>query len=463
MPRFSPVLIVLFLLSVSPFVRAQPLDPKAARELYDRVTPSLVVVQYTYAGEVGRREIAGAGVVVRDDGLVIASMALAPAQLPDEQMTEFKIIIPGDDENEIDAEFQGRDERTNLLVIKPKNPSAHDWTPLRFEDAPVQVGETVLSVGVLPETAGYRSYLMTAMVAAPMRGPTPHYLVDGSGLAGIGSPVLNAKGQVIGLVEAQSDQSPLLNDPRREFAGMPEPARLFVPTKDFQITLSNPPTGQPLKLPSAGIAQLTGLSKEVAEYYGLKGQPAVQVGDVIPGMPAEKAGIKPGDVIIKFNGEPLERGDQPDETWRIMTRKLQRFQIGDEVTFTLLSAKDQPPRDVKLALAERPKPASRAERFFAEDLGFTVRELVFEDTYERRLPMDAPGVMVAFVKPNSSAQTARLGNADLITQLNGQAVTDVKDFKQKYETFRKDSPKEAVVLEIMRGVNTTVIRIEPPQ
>jgi S1-C subfamily serine protease len=307
---------------------------------------------------------------------------------------------------------------------------------------------------------------MVARVSAELRGPTPQVLVSGEGLAAVGSPVFNVSGKAIGLVEAQQDQSPMLNsnDPRNQLASVLNPPRMFVPARDFVASLSDPPTaGQPMTLPWTGISQLSGLKKDVAEYYGLKGEPAVQIGDVIVGAPAEKAGVKPGDVIVKLNGKRLERGDSPDETWRILVNKIMRMKVGNDVTFTLLSSKDQPARDVKVTLGERPKPSSRAKRFYAEDLGFTVRDLVFEDTYERKLAQDAPGVMIAFVKRGSSAQSARLANGDLVNQLNGQPVKDVSDFKSQYEVFRKDKPHEALVLEVLRGVNTQVIRIEPPQ
>src|SRR3954452_9420964 len=108
--------------------RAAPVDPKAARDLYDRVSPSLVVVQYTYDGELGRRELSAAGIVVSDDGLIMTSGAITPTQLPEEQMKDFKVIIPGDDETELDAEFQGRDDRTNMAFIKAKD--SRKWTAL---------------------------------------------------------------------------------------------------------------------------------------------------------------------------------------------------------------------------------------------------------------------------------------------------------------------------------------------
>jgi S1-C subfamily serine protease len=72
-------------------------------------------------------------------------------------------------------------------------------------------------------------------------------------------------------------------------------------------------------------------------------------------------------------------------------------------------------------------------------------------------------VIIAMVKPGSSAQNAHLQLNDVVTQINRTPVTDIEQFKKLYQDFRKASPHEAVVLETLRGVNTEVIRIEPPQ
>src|SRR5918993_4330256 len=95
-------------------------NPETARKIHKDATPSLVAVQYTYEGELGRRELVGAGVVVSEDGLIMTSISMTPLSLPDEQMKSFKILIPGDDQTEIDAEFIGRDERSNVAFVRMK-------------------------------------------------------------------------------------------------------------------------------------------------------------------------------------------------------------------------------------------------------------------------------------------------------------------------------------------------------
>src|SRR5438309_2133596 len=124
--------IVVFF--ASGIVRAEPAPPPPAsdfaQQLYDRVRPSLVAVQYTFDTELGRHELTFAGVVVRDDGLVLFPLAAVDERFPNEQLTDFKVIVPQDnaDPLELDAIFQGRDERSRVAFVKPKD--ARKWTPI---------------------------------------------------------------------------------------------------------------------------------------------------------------------------------------------------------------------------------------------------------------------------------------------------------------------------------------------
>lgn len=464
-----PLLVVLALLLTNPLARGG-VDPELARKLYERVTPSLVAVQYVWETELGRRELSGAGIVISEDGLVVMSIGTVDMRIPDEQMKDFKIILPrfDTDAEEIEAEFQGRDERTNLAFVKAKEPQKQKWQPIEFEVASYAVGDPVLSIGLLPKDAGYKSYLMQADIAAELRGEIPQVMASG-GLAAVGSPVFNVKGQAIGFVNFQSEQSPFLNisDPRQPLSSVTNPPIFFVPTRDFVDGLKSPPVaGEPTKYPWIGIPQqaMTGLNKDVAEELGLKDQPAIELGDIIKNTPAEKAGLKSGDVVVKVNGKPLERGDAPEELPMILVRQLRRLDVGDEVTLSLLrGGKGEELTDVTLTLEERPKMPNLAERYYAEDLGFSVRELVFVDRYQRRLKDDAQGVIVAMIKPQSSAASAKLGMNDMIIEMNGEPVSSVEDFQKQYEATRKEKPKEPVVLVVQREGATQVIRIEPPQ
>jgi len=443
-----------------------------AQKLYDQVTPSLVAVKYTWESELGRRELTGAAVVIGDDGLVMSTISVFDQRLPDAQMKEFKILIPSQekDADEIEAVFIGRDERTSLAFLRPKDQdkdgkdSNHHWKPLKFEEQPVKVGDPILSVGILPEAASYKSYLMQSTVAVALRGEVPQVLVDG-GLAGLGSPVFNADGKAIGLVgRPQPGVTVWLNDPTNAMGSINNPPKFYTPARDFLQSLQDPPeAGKPQDLPWIGVPQLTGLNKDVSEVFGLTNQPAVQVGEVISDTPAAKSGLKQGDIIVKLNGEPLERGDEASELPGILARKILRMKPGTEVTLGILRKRGEPLQEIKVTLEPRPLRANLAKRYYAEDLGFTVRDLTFYDTYGRHLPTDSKGVVVALIRPQSSSQSGGLDNNDMITQLNGEPVANVDEFEKVYKQVRKDKPKAAVVLVVHRENREDTVRIEPPQ
>jgi serine protease Do len=449
---------------VARMVSAQ-VTPEAARKIYEARTPSFVAVQYVWESELGKRELVGAGVVVNEEGLIMTPLSLFHPQIPDKQLKEFKIIVPSQkaDAEELDAIFVGRDERSSVAFVKAKE--KRSWVPVKFEEGKVDVGDTVLSMGVLPKNAAYKTYLVQGIVNANLRGETPQSMVI-TGLSGVGSAVFTADGKAIGFVNVQAEVPAFLNDPRDPMRPVTDPPKFFTPTRDFMQSLSDPPVaGETMKVPWLGVPQsaMAGLNKDVAESLGLKNVPAVELGDIIPSSPAAKAGIKPGTIVLKMNGKELERGDEPEELPMILMRSIRRMKIGSKVTLSVIEGSDKKPKDVEVTLEERPKGANLAERYYAEDLGFSVREIVFIDTYVRKLPGEQKGVVVSMIKPQSSAATARLQREDLITEVNGKAVAGLKEFEEIYKELRKTKPKDAMVLVVLREGNTQTIRVEPPQ
>jgi S1-C subfamily serine protease len=446
-------------------------DPAAAAQaLYDRVTPSLVAVQFSWTYEFGKIDLVGPGVVVSDDGMVMVPGDILNEAFPNSQLNDFKIIVPGidKDDEEIDAVFQGRDPRNNVALVKAKPGSGHAWKAVKFEEQPLTIGEPLFAVGLLAKAAGYRAFLSEATVAAHIRGEIPNILVSGS-LSAVGTPVFTQDGKAIGLVNT-SMYDPYLHrsggrDDINPMAPIVTPPRLFSETAQFIQALKDPPTpDSPIKLTWIGLPQLTGITKDVAQVFGLVNQPAIEIGDIVPGSPAALAGMKVGQKIVKVNGKPLTRGDEPDELPTILHRQLLRMKVGDKVTFSVLAKKGQPLQDLTVTLGERPPEPNVVKRFYADDLGFGVREVTFDDTYRRKKPADFPGVVVTVLKPSGAAQSAKLEHEDLITDLNNTPVTTLDGFKRDYQALRDDKPKDAIVLVVMKPDGTTqTIRIEPPQ
>src|SRR3954468_1241999 len=228
--KFFPLLALFAAVAMT--ARAE-VTPDAARKLYADVSPSLVAVKYTLVTELQRHELIGSGLVVGEDGLVMAPLVLFNPNIPDEQMKDFKIIVAHEDKDptELDAIFYGRDERTNTAWLKTKEPQK--WKPVKFEpDVKVNVGDTVLSIGMLPKAANYKPYYTESKVSALLRGETPQVLVQG-GLAAVGSAVFTTDGKAIGLVNYQTGQAAMLNDPSNALAAIAQPPNFFVPASDF--------------------------------------------------------------------------------------------------------------------------------------------------------------------------------------------------------------------------------------
>lgn len=453
-------LITLLVLILAGLLRAIP--PEDAQKLYEKVTPSLVAVQYTFDSEAGRRDFVGAGIVIGEEGIVMASIVLFPPQLPDEQMKDFKIIVPGDPEQELEAEFLGRDERSEMAFLKTKKPQK--WAAVKFEDAPLKVGEPIVSVGLLPKEAAYKSFYCESSVSALLRGPVPLVLTTTGGVAPVGSPVFNGEGKAVGFVNYQTGAFFFLSgSSNTPLQGLSTPPRYFTLAKDFLPSLSSMPTIEnPVKLPWLG-ATLTAVRKDVAEFYELKNVPAAQVGEIIPDMAAAKAGLKASDKIIKVNGQALHRGDDVEETPRILLREIRRMKVGDTLKLTVVREKGKEPVEVAVTLMEQPRRSNAAKRHYAEDLGLSVREIVFEDTYAKKVPADTKGVVVAYLRDASGAKSAGLRNGDIVVEINKSPVTDLESFKKQLTDFRKASPKEVVVLMVLRERGNEVIKIEPPQ
>jgi hypothetical protein len=250
-------------------------------------------VQFTWEYEYGKADFVEPGVVVSEDGLILLPGGELIPRLPIAQLKDFKVIIPrlDKDNEELEAEFVGADPRSDVCFARVKEKRA--WKPIKFEQIELKEGEPLVSVGLLPRDAGYRSYLNEAVVSAHSRGEMPMLVATGGGLASVGAPVFNSAGQAVGWVNHYTGQQFLLHTTltRRgqemdTMSAINNPPHLFVPTLGFEQSLKDPPkAGEPIALSWLGTPNMTGVNKDVAQVYGLEEQPTVEIGDVVPRLP----------------------------------------------------------------------------------------------------------------------------------------------------------------------------------
>lgn len=251
---------------------ARAVEPSPARAIYDKASPAFVAVQFVWENEMRRQEVTVAGIAVAPDVVMIPGYAIPEQLIPDAQVKDFKIILPkvDADHEELEATFLGRDERYQLAFIKLKDPEKKLPATLAFTDKPVGVGDPVYSVAMMPKGSGYRTYLAVGSVSSLDRGEIPTIQVTGE-LAGAGAAVFNAAGEAIGFVMPHEGAFFWL-DPRPRQVGADSP-QFFVPASEIVPALTNRPAdGKWAPLSFTGIMALSGLNKDLAEVFDLKGK-----------------------------------------------------------------------------------------------------------------------------------------------------------------------------------------------
>ena len=155
------------------------------------------------------------------------------------------------------------------------------------------------------------------------------------------------------------------------------------------------------------------------------------VPDVTPGSAAEKAGIKPNDIIVEFDGQPIEKADQ--------FRKLVAMKKpGSEVQIIVL--RDGKKQTLTAKLEERPSNeqlASGTKEQVSEKLGLTVQNLT--DDLAKQLELAGQkGVVVTDVESGSPAAMAGIRPGSLIQEVNRKPVETVKEFKEAVDAAAKE-------------------------
>lgn len=228
---------------------------------------------------------------------------------------------------------------------------------------------------------------------------------------------------------------------------------------------TKPPKGGGAELPRAWLGvQTQVLTPTVAEALGLKGTQGFRVARVLPGTEAERAGLKPGDVLTHLNGDALKASQQQDA--EILKRKVEDMDIGADATLTVV--RDGKPQEVKVALEETPETAADADKAKDEVLEFSVREMTYMDWVDRAdqapPPKDAPsewrGLVVAEVSPGGWANVNGLEGGDLLVSYQDLPTRTLREFKDAVKKVAEARPK-VVKLFVRRDRSTAFVFTQP--
>jgi len=203
------------------------------------------------------------------------------------------------------------------------------------------------------------------------------------------------------------------------------------------------------------ISQLT---PEMAAQFGYKDTRGALVQDVEPGQPADRAGVKPGDIITEFQGQRIDDDSQlrnlVAQTAPGTTVKFKVWRDGSEQELTATLA-ELDPKAVGRGSGGGGSPGAAGSAL----AGVRVENLTPEIARGLNLPLTSRGVVITEADPDSGAADAGLRRGDVIEEINRQPVSNVSEFNAALQKAEKKS----VLLRVRRPDGTRYILVRPPE
>jgi len=358
------------------------------------------------------RRSAGSGFFISGDGEIVTNYHV----IEDADEIEIELV----DGTRFDAEVIGRDEATDLALLKVSKPD-RDFAYLALgESETVRVGEWVMAVGNpldMDHTVTVGVVSAKGRVLGLSREGTSfeNYIQTDAAinLGNSGGPLVNIRSQVIAINTAINA--------RGQNLGFAVPVNIL-----RQILPQLRENGMVVR----GFLGITvnNLDQDSAEAFGLSSRDGALVVEVSPGRAADKGGVEHGDIVVAIDGDPVEDTRELIDT-------ISAMPPGTEVELTVIRDGKQRKLEVELeardAVGESESPDAEPSREddTAERLGISVSEI---DSQIRRmygLDDEVQGVVITRVLPVSPAADENLIRGDVILEANGEAIETVDQLR----------------------------------
>lgn len=282
-------------------------------------------------GGVVEQESAGTGVIISDDGIIVTNRHVVPEGLTSVSVT----LSDGTVLDNVDVIGRTNSgDSLDVAFLKVNDKKGKELKPAKLGDSSkVQVGDKVVAIGnALGQfqntvTSGIISGYGRSVEAGDSRGNVETlqnlFQTDASINEGnSGGPLVNVNGEVVGINTA--------------VAGGAENVGFAIPINDIQGLIKSVKEQGKLVRPYLGVRYVS-LTDDYAYYYNLNVNRGAYIlpressssASVLPGSPAEKAGLKEKDVITKINDQAIDESDS-------LTSILGKFSVGDTVTLTII-------------------------------------------------------------------------------------------------------------------------------
>ncbi len=365
----------------------------------------------------------GSGFIISSDGYILTNQHVVE--------DADKIIVRLSDRRELEAEVVGIDELTDLALLKI---DAEGLPAAKIGDSDeVKPGQWVLAIG---SPFGFDHSVTAGIVSAvgrslPRENYVPFIQTDVAINPGnSGGPLINLEGEVIGINSQIYSQT-------GGYMGLSFAIPIDVA---MNVVAQLKATGHVARGWLGVLIQ--DVTRDLAESFGMDRPHGALVAKVLPDSPAEQAGIKVGDVIVRFDGKEITRSSD-------LPPVVGMTPPGTEVKVQVI--RDGRKRTIKVKVGELPEEevqgGEKPRETFIEDLGLSVTALTEEQ--RKRLGEDyEDGVLVVRVKAGP-AREAGIQRGDVIVMLDNRAVESPEALKALVEELPRG--RSVPVLVIRRG------------
>jgi len=392
-----------------------------------------------------QRRSLGSGIILDPRGYVLTNYHVVMQSSSDKPVDRIDVYLHGDERTKYPARIVGADKWTDLAVVKID--AGKKLTAAQFGDSSsVKVGDWVLAVG---SPFGLESTVTAGIISAKgrdiepgMQGQFKRFIQTDAAInpGNSGGPLVNMAGQVVGINTAIATNQ-----------GSNDGVGFAIPSNNARAIYNALIASGQVQRGAIGVTFLDQSNPALLRSFGA--DHGVVVNNVEPGSPAERAGLKMGDVILAINGQAVSSGDD-------LVQIVSQSKIGSSLKLDLLRNGKRLVTSVEVA--DRNKIIAQQQASMAPNnnkstpdeaggaLGVSIRNLSSDQLAQlvNALHLAKPqGVLVTQVVPEGFAAEISVQTGDVILSVNHQPVASVDDFARIQQTLR---PGQDVLLLVAR-------------
>ena len=370
----------------------------------------------------------GSGFVIDAAGLVITNNHVIEGA--DE------ITVNFNDGSTLDAEIVGRDTKTDLAVLRVKPKANKPLTAVKFGNSGVlRVGDWVMAIG---NPFGLGGTVTLGIVSARNRdinsGPYDNFLQTDASInrGNSGGPLFNMDGEVIGINTA-------IISPSGGSIGI----GFAIPADTATSVIAQLEEFGETRRGWLGV-RIQQVTDEIAESLGMDRALGALVAGVTATGPADKAGIEPGDVVVKFDGKTVP-------TMRDLPRMVADTSVGKTVDVVVLRKGKELTVKVDLGRLEEGEKLETAEKSVQPQVEMSVLGLKLKDMSQAlrdqySIAESVEGVVITEVEANSPAAEKRIQAGDVIVEVSQEKVFSPDAVSEAVKKLKQAGRKSALLL-----------------